>query len=100
VLYVSIRYTERLAEASVEGFGREFRRLLRYCDGRESINGLYKAEVIHRQSWQNCEAVELAILTWVDEVNHRRLLKTMGHISPAEAEAREYQQRVEFVITA
>lgn len=58
----------------------------------ETINGLYKAEVIHRQSWKNREAVELATLTWVDWFNHRRLLEPIGHRPPAEAEAEYYEQ--------
>ncbi|SPZ77051.1 IS629 ORF2 [Shigella boydii] len=51
----------------------------------ESINGLYKAEVIHRKSWKNRAEVELATLTWVDWYNNRRLLERLGHIPPAEA---------------
>ncbi|HEU0276277.1 MAG TPA: integrase core domain-containing protein, partial [Rhodanobacteraceae bacterium] len=60
----------------------------------ESINGLYKAEVIHRQSWKNREAVELATLTWVDWFNHKRLLEPIGNIPPAEAEANYYRQQL------
>ncbi|MBF1996681.1 transposase, partial [Serratia symbiotica] len=56
----------------------------------ESINGLYKAEVIHRQSWKNLAEVELATLTWVDGYNNRRLLERLGHIPPAEAEKSYY----------
>ncbi|HAY3717428.1 TPA: transposase, partial [Escherichia coli] len=52
----------------------------------ESINGLYKAEVIHRKSWKNRAEVELATLTWVDWYNNRRLLERLGHTPPAEAE--------------
>ncbi len=52
----------------------------------ESINGLYKAEVIHRKSWRNRAEVELATLTWVDWYNNRRLLERLGHTPPAEAE--------------
>jgi transposase InsO family protein len=58
----------------------------------ETINGLYKAEVIHRRSWPNLQAVEMATLEWVDWFNHRRLLEPIGNIPPAEAEARYYQQ--------
>ncbi len=58
----------------------------------ETINGLYKAEVIHRQSWQSREAVELATLAWVDGFNHRRLLEPIGNVPPAEAEAAYYRQ--------
>jgi transposase InsO family protein len=61
----------------------------------ETINGLYKAEVIHRRSWQNREAVELATLEWVDWFNHRRLLEPIGNIPPAEAEALYYKQLTE-----
>ncbi len=66
----------------------------------ETINGLYKTEVIHRQSWKNREAVELAPLTWVDWFNHRRLLGPIGNIPPAEAEIRYYQQLSESAIAA
>ena len=55
----------------------------------ETINGLYKAEVIHRRGpWRSFEAVEYATLEWVDWFNHRRLLEPIGNIPPAEAEAR------------
>jgi transposase InsO family protein len=91
VQYVSIRYTERLAEAGVEAsvgsVGDSYDNAL-----AETINGLYKTEVIHRQSWKNREAVELATLTWVHWFNHGRLLGPIGHIPPAEAEANYYQQ--------
>jgi transposase InsO family protein len=57
----------------------------------ETINGLYKAEVIHRCGpWRNFEAVEHATLEWVDWFNHRRLLEPIGNIPPAEAEAQYY----------
>lgn len=92
VQYVSIRYTERLAEAGIEpsvgSVGDSYDNAL-----AETINGLYKAEVIHRQSWKSREAVELATLTWVDWFNHRRLLEPIGNIPPAEAEAHYYRQR-------
>lgn len=52
----------------------------------ETINGLYKAEVIHRQPWKNREAVELATRIWVDGSNHRRLFAPIGNILPTEAE--------------
>jgi len=58
----------------------------------ETINGLYKAEVIHRRSWPNRDAVELATLAWVDGFNHRCLLGPIGNIPPAEKEAMYYQQ--------
>ncbi|WP_155617016.1 integrase core domain-containing protein, partial [Xanthomonas translucens] len=54
----------------------------------ETINGLYKAEVIHRtSSWRTREEVEWATLNWVDWFNNRRLLEPIGNIPPAEAEA-------------
>jgi putative transposase len=57
----------------------------------ETINGLYKAEVIHRRGpWRNFEAVEYATLEWVDWFNNRRLLEPIGNILPAEAEERYY----------
>jgi len=88
--YVSIRYTERLAEAGIEpsvgSVGDSYDNAL-----AETINGLYKAEVIHRRGpWRNFEAVELATLTWVDWFNNRRLLEPIGNIPPAEAEERYY----------
>lgn len=58
----------------------------------EPINGLYKAEVIHRRSWKSREAVDLATLDWVDWFNHRRLLGLIGNIPPAEAEANYHLQ--------
>ena len=86
VQYVSIRYTERLLEAGIEpsvgSVGDSYDNAL-----AETINGLYKAEVIHRRSWRNREAVELATLTWVDWFNHRRLLEPIGYMPPAEREA-------------
>lgn len=94
VQYVSIRYTECLAEAGVEpsvgSVGASYDNAL-----AETINGLYKAEVIHRRSWQSREAVELATLEWVDWFNHRRLLEPIGNMPPAEAEAIYYQQLTE-----
>lgn len=56
----------------------------------ESINGLYKAEVIHRNRWKNHAEVELATLAWVDWYNNRRLLERIGHIPPVEAEKAYY----------
>lgn len=86
--YLSIRYTERLAEAgvrpSVGSVGDSYDNAL-----AETINGLYKAELIHRRGpWRSFEAVEFATLEWVDWFNHRRLLEPIGNIPPAEAEAR------------
>ena len=90
--YVSIRYSERLAEAGIEpsvgSKGDSYDNAL-----AETINGLYKAEVIHRRRWPTCEAVELATLEWVDWFNHRRLLEPIGYIPPAEAEAHYWQQQ-------
>ena len=88
--YLSIKYTERLAEAginpSVGSVGDSYDNAL-----AETINGLYKAEVIHRRSsWKTIETVELATLEWVDWFNNRRLLEPIGHIPPAEAEANYY----------
>ncbi len=89
--YVSIRYTERLAEAGIEPsvgrVGDSYDNAL-----AEPLNGLDKAEVIHRQSWKRREAVELATLAWVDGCNHRRLLGPIGNVPPAEAEAAYHQQ--------
>ena len=90
--YVSIRYSERLAEAGVEpsvgSKGDSYDNAL-----AETINGLYKAEVIHRRGpWKTREAVELATLEWVDWFNHRRLLGPIGYVPPAEAEANYYDQ--------
>src|SRR3569623_176461 len=77
--YVAIKYTERLTEAVVEpsvgSVGDSYDTAL-----AETINGLYKAEVIHRRGpWRNFEAVEFATLEWVDWVNNRRLLEPMGN---------------------
>jgi transposase InsO family protein len=67
----------------------------------ETINGLYKAEVIHRRSsWKSQEAVELATLTWVAWFNHHRLLEPMGNIPPAEAEANCHRQLAESAVLA
>jgi len=92
VQYVSIKYTERLAEAGIEpsvgSVGDSYDNAL-----AETINGLYKAEVIHRRGpWRSFEAVEFATLEWVDWFNKRRLLEPIGNIPPAEAEAAYYAQ--------
>jgi transposase InsO family protein len=91
VQYVSITYTERLAEAglvpSVGSVGDSYDNAL-----AETINGLYKAEVIHRKGpWRTLEAVEFATLEWVDWYNNRRLLSSIGNVPPAEAEAAYYE---------
>lgn len=88
--YLSIKYTERLAEAGIEpsvgSVGDSYDNAL-----AETINGLFKAEVIHRRGpWRNFEAVEYATLEWVDWFNNRRLLEPIGNIPPAEAEANFY----------
>jgi putative transposase len=88
--YVSIKYTERLAEAGIEpsvgSVGDSYDNAL-----AETINGLYKAEVIHRRGpWRNLEAVEFVTLEWVDWFNNRRLLEPIGFIPPAEAEERYF----------
>jgi putative transposase len=85
--YVSIRYTERLAEAGIEpsvgSRGDSYDNAL-----AETINGLYKTELIHRRGpWKTKESVELATLQWVHWFNHHRLLEPIGYIPPAEAEA-------------
>ena len=93
--YVSIRYTERLAEAGIEpsvgSAGDAYDNAL-----AETINGLYKAEVIHKRApWKTKESVELATLEWVAWFNHHRLLEPIGNIPPAEAEANYYRQLAE-----
>lgn len=90
--YVSIRYTERLAEAGIEpsvgSIGDSYDNAL-----AETINGLYKTELIHKQGpWKNRESVELATLNWVFWFNHQRLLGPIGYIPPTEAEAQYYRQ--------
>ena len=98
--YLSIRYTERLAEAGIEpsvgSVGDSYDNAL-----AETINGLFKAEVIHRRGpWRNAEAVEFATLEWLDWFNNRRLLAPIGNIPPAEAEARYYEQLTELATVA
>ena len=88
--YLAIRYTERLGEAGIEpsvgSVGDSYDNAL-----AETINGLFKAEVIHRRGpWRSFEAVEYATLEWVDWFNNRRLLEPIGNIPPAEAEANYY----------
>jgi putative transposase len=87
---VSIKYSERLAEAGIEpsvgSVGDSYDNAL-----AETINGLYKAEVIHRRGpWRSFEAVEFATLERVDWFNNRRLLEPIGNIPPAEAETAYY----------
>ena len=89
--YLSIRYSERLAEAHIEpsagSKGDSYDNAL-----AETINGLYKAEVIHRRpTWKTIESVEIATLEWVAWFNHQRLLEPIGYIPPAEAERNYYE---------
>ncbi len=92
--YVSIRYTERLSEAGIEpsvgSKGDSYDNAL-----AETMNGLYKAEGIHRQSWKTADAVERATLELVFWFNHHRLLEPIGYIPPAETEAHYYRQLAE-----
>ena len=85
--YLSIRYTDRLAEMgiapSVGSVGESYDNAL-----AETINGLYKAEVIHRDGpWRSIDEVEFATLEWIDWFNNRRLFGPIGNIPPAEFEA-------------
>ena len=98
--YVSIKYTERLAEAGIEpsvgSVGDSYDNAL-----AESVIGLFKTEVIRRRGpWRGLEAVEFATLEWVDWFNNRRLLEPIGNIPPAEAEARYYAETREPAIAA
>jgi putative transposase len=98
--YLSIRYSERLREAGIEpsvgSVGDSYDNAL-----AETINGLFKAEVIHRRGpWRSAETVELATLVWVDWFNNRRLLEPIGNIPPAEAEVRYYAQADERAMAA
>jgi putative transposase len=90
--YLSMRYTDRLAEAGIEpsvgSRGDSYDNAL-----AESIIGLFKTEVIQRKGpWRHLEAVEFAMLTWVDWFNMRRLLEPIGYVPPAEYEAQYYAQ--------
>ena len=90
--YVSIRYSERLSEAGIEpsvgSRGDSYDNAL-----AETINGLYKAELIHRRApWKTKESLEIATLEWVSWFNHHRLLEPIGYIPPAEAEDNYYRQ--------
>ena len=91
--YLSIRYTDRLAEAGIEpsvgSVGDSYDNAL-----AETIIGLYKTELIHRQGpWRHTDAVELATLEWVDWFNNQRLLGPLGHVPPAEFESAYYQHQ-------
>ena len=90
--YLSIRYTERLQDAGIEpsvgSVGDSYDNAM-----AETINGLYKAEIIHRrESWNGLDDVEYATLEWVDWFNHQRILEPIGDIPPAEYEANYHQQ--------
>ena len=98
VQYVSIKYTERLAEAGIEpsvgGIGDSYDNAL-----AESVIGLFKTEVIrHKGPWRGLQAVAFATLEWVDWFNNRRLLEPIGNIPPAEAEARYYTENREIAM--
>ena len=98
--YLSIKYTERLAEAGIEpsvgSVGDSYDNAL-----AETINGLYKAEVIHRRGpWRSFEAVEYGTLEWVDWFNNKRLLEPIGNMPPAEAENRYYTMLDETPVAA
>jgi putative transposase len=98
--YLSIRYSERLAEAgaqpSVGSVGDSYDNAL-----AESIIGLFKTEIIHRRGpWRHLEADEYATLEWVDWFNHRRLLEPIGNIPPAELEATYHQSMSQLPMAA
>jgi putative transposase len=91
VQYLSIRYTERLAEAGIErsvgSVGDSYDNAL-----AESVIGLLKTEVIRRHGpWRNIDAVEFAVLAWVDWFNNRRLLEPLDYVPPVEYEAAYYR---------
>ena len=97
--YVSIRYSERLAEVGIEpsvgSTGDSYVNAL-----AETINGLYKTEIIHRRGpWKTREAVELATLEWVSWFNHHRLLEPIGYIPRAEAEANYWRLQAQAATT-
>jgi transposase InsO family protein len=90
--YLSMRYTERLADAGIEpsvgSRGDSYDNAL-----AESVIGLFKTEVIRRRGpWRSLDAVEFATLEWVDWFNHRRLLEPIGYVPPAEYEAHYYER--------
>lgn len=93
VQYLSIRYTERLAETGIESsvgtVGDSYDNAL-----AESVIGLYKTELILPNGpWRHAEQVELATLTWIDWFNNRRLLEPIGHVAPVEYEAAYYHSQ-------
>ncbi len=98
--YVSIRYSERLAEAGVEpsvgSNGDSYDHAL-----AQTINDLHKSELNHRRvPWKTKESLELATLEWVSWFNHHRLLESIGYIPPAEAEANNYRHLAAQVVIA
>jgi len=100
VQYLSIRYTERLAEAGIEpsvgSVGDSYDNAL-----AETIIGLYKTELIHRRGpWRNVESVEFATLEWVHWFNHRRILEPIGNVPPAELEAAYHQSTSQLPMAA
>ena len=100
VQYLSIRYTERLAEVGVEtsvgSVGDSYDNAM-----AESIIGLFKTEVIHaRGPWRHLDSVEYATLEWVDWFNNRRLLEPIGHVPPAEFEQMYYRRQTGQAVAA
>lgn len=98
--YVSIRYTERLAEAGIEAsvgsVGDAYDNAL-----AETVIGLYKTELIRQRGpWRDVEQVELATLEWVDWFNNRRLLESIGYVPPAEYEAAYYRRQAGQAVAA
>ena len=98
--YLSIRYTDRLAEANIDSpvgsVGDSYDNA-----PAETINGLYKTEVIRRRGpWKNIEDVEYATQEWMDWFNNRRLLEPIGHVPPAEYEMMYYRQLEESAMVA
>ena len=100
VQYVAIRYAERLSEVGIEpsvgSVGDSYDNAL-----AETINGLYKTEVIrHQGPWKGIDAVEFATLEWVDWLNNRRLMESIGNVPPAELETEYYDQMAGSAIAA
>ncbi len=100
VQYLSIRYTERLGEAGIEpsvgSRGDSYDNAL-----AETINGLYKTEVIRQKGpWRGIDQVEFETLDWVDWFNNKRLLEPIGDIPPREFEDLYYEQENEFAMVA
>ena len=98
--YVSIRYSERLAEAGIEpsvgSIGDSYDNAL-----AEAVNGLFKTELIRRRGpWRSLDAVEFATLEWVDWFNNRRILEPIGNMPLAEAEQRYYADLEDVALAA